>query len=56
VLDAAKALARQSGIPKRNLTLLDRHATYAHNGPNSAAPQKNAFLKALIPFLRRIAR
>ena len=56
VLDAAKALATQSGIPKRNLTLLDRHATYAHNDPNSAAPQKNAFLKALIPFLRRIAR
>ena len=56
VLDAATALARQSGIPRRNLTLLDRHATYAHNDPNSAAPQKNAFLKALVPFLRRIAR
>jgi hypothetical protein len=55
VLDAAKALARQSQIPKRNLTLVDRHATYAHNDPNSAAP-KNAFVKALVPFLRRIAR
>jgi hypothetical protein len=56
VLDAAKALARQSGIPKRNLTLLDRHATYAHNDPNSAAPKGNAFLKTLVPFLRRIGR
>ena len=55
VLDAARLLARQSGIPKRNLTLVDRHATYAHNDPNSAAP-KNAFVKALLPFLRRIAR
>ena len=55
VLDAARALARQSGIPKRNLTLLDRHTTYAHNDPNSAAP-RNAFVKALIPFLRGIAR
>jgi hypothetical protein len=27
VLDAAKALAGQSGIPRRNLTLIDRHAT-----------------------------
>ena len=36
-------------------TLVDRHATYAHNDPNSAAP-KNALVKALIPFLRGIAR
>jgi hypothetical protein len=55
VLDAARALARQSGIPRRNLTLVDRHTTYAHNDPNSAAPS-NAFVKALIPFLRGIAR
>jgi hypothetical protein len=55
VLDAARALAKQSHIPKRNLTLVDRHATYAHNDPNSAAPT-NAFVKNLLPFLRRIAR
>jgi hypothetical protein len=55
VLDAARALARQSGIPGRNLTLVDRDTTYAHNDPNSAAP-KNAFVEQLIPFLRRIAR
>jgi hypothetical protein len=55
VLDAASALAKQSHIPKRNVTLVDRHATYAHNDPNSAAP-KNAFVKNLLPFLRRIAR
>jgi hypothetical protein len=55
VLDAASALAKQSHIPKRNLTLVDRHATYAHNDPNSAAP-RNAFVKNLLPFLRQIAR
>jgi hypothetical protein len=55
VLDAAKALARQSHIPKSHLKLIDRHTTYAHNDPNSAAP-RNAFVKALIPFLRGIAR
>jgi hypothetical protein len=55
VLDAASALAEQSHIPKRNLTLVDRHATYAHNDPNSAAP-RNAFVKNLLPFLRQIAR
>jgi hypothetical protein len=55
VLDAAKALAGQSRIPRSHLTLIDRHGTYAHNDPNSAAP-RNAFVKALIPFLRRVAR
>jgi hypothetical protein len=53
VLDAARTLARQSGIPRRRLTLVDRSATYAHNDPNSAAPRRNAFLKGLIPFLER---
>ncbi len=55
VLEAASALAKQSHIPKRNLTLVDRHATYAHNDPNSAAP-RNAFVKYLLPFLRKIER
>jgi hypothetical protein len=55
VLDAAKALATQSGIPAGRLTLVDRHTTYAHNDPNSAAP-KNDFVRRLIPFLAKIAR
>src|SRR5215217_6544645 len=33
VLLAARTLARQSGIPRRRLTLLDRGGTYAHNDP-----------------------
>jgi pimeloyl-ACP methyl ester carboxylesterase len=55
VLDAARVLARQSGIPRRNLTLVDRHETYAHNDPNSASPN-NEFLDRLVPFLARISR
>jgi hypothetical protein len=53
VLDAARILARQSGIPRRRLTLIDRARTYSHNDPNSAAP-RNAFVANLVPFLERI--
>ena len=56
VLDAARALAQQSGISKRRLVLVDRHSTYAHNDPNSASPARNEFLKRLIPFLRLAGR
>ena len=55
VLDAAQSLATQSGIPASRLTLIDRHDTYAHNDPNSAAP-KNAFVNNLVPFLKKVAR
>jgi len=54
VLTAARALARQSRIPARNLTLVDRHATYAHNDPAGASP-RNDFLRYLVPFLKRVA-
>src|SRR5262245_25502386 len=46
VLDAATNLASQSGIPTENVTLIDRHETYAHNDPNSAFPQ-NDFIDGL---------
>ncbi len=55
VLDAATALADQSGIKDKNLTLVNRSATYAHNDPNSAFP-KNEFVKRLKGFLKRIAK
>jgi hypothetical protein len=51
VLAAAQALAAEADIPGRNLKLVDRSATYAHNDPNAAQPKVNAFLKRLIPFL-----
>ena len=55
VLDATKALAKQSGISKKNLVLIDRHTTYSHNDPAGASP-KNDFVKNLIPFLKKIAK
>jgi hypothetical protein len=54
VLAAAQTLAATAGIPNRNLKLVNRQATYAHNDPNAAQPKVNAFFKRLIPFLRKI--
>ena len=55
VLQAATALAKQSGIPMRNLTLINRQRTYAHNDPAGAFPD-NVFFKHLTPFLKTVAR
>jgi pimeloyl-ACP methyl ester carboxylesterase len=52
-LRGAKALARRSHVRKR-LVLVDRHKTDDHIDPLSALPRKNAFLKTVIPFLRRV--
>ncbi|HSD24955.1 MAG TPA: hypothetical protein VLB79_11585 [Solirubrobacterales bacterium] len=54
VLAAAQTLAQTARIPKKNLKLINRQTTYAHNDPNSAYP-KNIFLKRLIPFLGKIS-
>ena len=54
VLTAAQALARQSKIPRGNLTLVNRQSTYAHNDPAGAYPV-NAFFNGLVPFLGKIA-
>jgi hypothetical protein len=56
VLAAAQFLAAQSHIPRRNLTLVNRQSTYAHNDPNAAQPKVNAFLKRLIPFLQKTVK
>lgn len=53
VLNAARVLATQSGIPSENLTLVNRQSTYAHNDPAAASPQ-NDFLDSLIPFLGQV--
>jgi pimeloyl-ACP methyl ester carboxylesterase len=55
VLSAAQTLAATAGIPHRNLKLVNRQATYAHNDPSAAQPKVNAFFKRLIPFLRKIS-
>ena len=53
VLDEARTLAEQSGIPSGQLVLVDRHDTYSHNDPSAASPA-NAFLQNLTPFLHEI--
>ncbi len=53
VLAGARALARRSGIPRRRLVLVDRHKAYDHVDPLSAAPPRNAFVRTVVPFLRR---
>jgi hypothetical protein len=53
VLKGARALARRSRLPRRMLTLVDRHETYDHLDPLAALPENNAFVETVIPFLRR---
>ena len=50
VLVAARALAKRSGAPKP--TLVDRSASDAHCDPLFDVPERNAFLKTVVPFLR----
>jgi pimeloyl-ACP methyl ester carboxylesterase len=54
VLTDARALAKQSHIPARNLTLINRQSTYAHNDPAGAFP-RNVFFQHLVPFLKQVA-
>ena len=54
VLSATRALAAQSRIPRRNLTLVNRASTYAHNDPAGAYPH-NAFFSHLMTFLGSLA-
>jgi hypothetical protein len=53
VLADARALATESAIPSKNLLLIDRASTYAHNDPAGAYP-RNAFFAGLMRFLRRV--
>jgi hypothetical protein len=51
VISAAKQLAKQSHIGKKDVTLVNRASTYAHIDPLAATPSKNAFLKTVVKFL-----
>jgi pimeloyl-ACP methyl ester carboxylesterase len=55
VTAAAVELAKQSHIPMRNLTLLSRQSSYAHNDPAGAYP-RNAFFHHLVAFLKKVSR
>lgn len=53
VAEATRALAKQSGVPKRKVRTVNRASTYAHIDPLSATPSKNDFIKTLVPFLKK---
>jgi pimeloyl-ACP methyl ester carboxylesterase len=53
VVKAAKQLAKQSKVPKKQVVTVDKSATYAHIDPIAASPDTNAFLKTLVKFLRK---
>lgn len=55
ITGAAKALASQSRIPRRNLILVNRHGTYVHNDPAGRYPH-NVFFTHLVTFLEKIGR
>jgi hypothetical protein len=55
ILAGIRQLARQSGIASSHLTLIDRHASYAHNDPAGAFP-RNVFFSHLATFLQTVAR
>jgi hypothetical protein len=54
ILSAARALAKRSHVPSRNLTLVDRRTKYAHSDPLFDNPASNDFLTTVTPFLNRI--
>jgi pimeloyl-ACP methyl ester carboxylesterase len=57
VLTSAETLAKQSGIPSSNLTLINEETTYAHNDPAGAEPNNNnEFFNHLVPFLEGISK
>jgi pimeloyl-ACP methyl ester carboxylesterase len=51
VIRGARRLARLGG---GRLTAVDRSSTYAHMDPIAAEPDKNEFVRTVVPFLRRI--
>lgn len=54
VVEGARILASQSGIPEQNLLLIARPETYSHNDPNSAFPN-NEFVDGLTRVLAKVA-
>jgi pimeloyl-ACP methyl ester carboxylesterase len=57
-LEAAEYLAEQSGIPKENLTLINREESYSHNDPAGGDPEGdvwgNVFFREMVPYLEGI--
>lgn len=55
VIAGARRLAKRAGLARGQQTYVDRSAGYSHLDPLAAAPRRNAFLKTVLPFLRKAA-
>jgi hypothetical protein len=54
VLKGAASIAQQAGIPRSKVTLVDRSTTNAHIDPISDTPDRNDFLRTVLPFLKKL--
>jgi hypothetical protein len=55
VLNWARLLAQQSGIPEGDVTLVDESDRLTHTDPMAVATELNPLVETLVPFLRDIA-
>ncbi len=53
VLDGARNFIRRSRTTRRESMLVNRNPQISHLDPLTAAPRRNAFLKTVVPFLKR---
>lgn len=54
VLNGARLLAEQSGIPERELTLVDESDRLTHTDPMGVETERNPLVETLVSFLRAI--
>jgi pimeloyl-ACP methyl ester carboxylesterase len=55
VLAGARSFVRRSRVPAGRAVYVDASAEQSHLDPLTAAPDRNAYLRTVVPFLRRIA-
>jgi hypothetical protein len=55
VLRGAKRFIAGSKVPRARSVLVDASATESHLDPLTAAPDRNRFLRTVVPFLRKLA-
>jgi hypothetical protein len=54
VLNGARLLAEQSGIPESELTLVDESDRLTHTDPMGVETSQNPLVETLVPFLSEI--
>jgi hypothetical protein len=56
VLRGARRFIARSRVPRSRSVLVDRSGSTSHLDPLTARPEDNAFLRTVVPFLRRLVR